>query len=498
MSTSALHFIRRQTIELQLSSRKDAYRRQKAVSELYQQEVIAHLGPVFDKLVGEGEVLRIPRIEIDLGSISAQTFERDFVEQCRIAVQKAVKEALAEARMRSLGASTGNEQLPGIDEAAQLFSAEKSKLELLVQFLKSGTLPPPWHRMSKAEISLLWEELLAKQAKAVWETVGRLITRSKPALERLTQQMPPGWIRALLKNAPGAEEPDNFSTSQTKIRRVEEAFNSHQGNPSLPDWWSALPLEIREQIAKLLTIHTDQGAGQLSAKLWQKLQQIVLAQALKEQRKLDNETIKRLENILSPMPYSMKSKTEDSRDATVQDESEHNAERQKQIEEKVYIGMAGLVILHPFLPTLFERLEWVKEDMWISEEIQTTAVHLLGYAATGRQKFSEHELVMAKVLCGMELGFPLDSLHLPLSEDPNDQINILLDSILQHWSALGNSSVEALRDSFLQRNGVLQFMEESIQLQVERKTIDILIDQLPWGVGVIKLPWMKRKMIVNW
>jgi hypothetical protein len=35
-------------------------------------------------------------------------------------------------------------------------------------------------------------------------------------------------------------------------------------------------------------------------------------------------------------------------------------------------------------------------------------------------------------------------------------------------------------------------------LQVEQKAVDVLLNTLPWGIGVIKLPWMKEILHTEW
>ncbi|MEO1401775.1 MAG: contractile injection system tape measure protein [Cyanobacteria bacterium J06635_1] len=35
-------------------------------------------------------------------------------------------------------------------------------------------------------------------------------------------------------------------------------------------------------------------------------------------------------------------------------------------------------------------------------------------------------------------------------------------------------------------------------LQIERETYDILLDQLPWSIRVVKLPWMPKLLYVEW
>jgi hypothetical protein len=35
-------------------------------------------------------------------------------------------------------------------------------------------------------------------------------------------------------------------------------------------------------------------------------------------------------------------------------------------------------------------------------------------------------------------------------------------------------------------------------LQVESRTFDVLLEHLPWGISMIKLPWMKKMLWVEW
>ncbi|WP_373396428.1 contractile injection system tape measure protein [Algoriphagus halophilus] len=61
-----------------------------------------------------------------------------------------------------------------------------------------------------------------------------------------------------------------------------------------------------------------------------------------------------------------------------------------------------------------------------------------------------------------------------------------------------NTSVDGLRETFLQRDGKISRVENGWKLKVERKTVDIQMNKLPWGIGMIKLPWMNEMMFVDW
>ena len=74
----------------------------------------------------------------------------------------------------------------------------------------------------------------------------------------------------------------------------------------------------------------------------------------------------------------------------------------------------------------------------------------------------------------------------------------LLEAIVEHWRALGRTSVAGLRSSFLAREGRLIEVDNGWKLELARRGIDVLLEQLPWGVGLVLLPWMERPLFVEW
>jgi len=74
----------------------------------------------------------------------------------------------------------------------------------------------------------------------------------------------------------------------------------------------------------------------------------------------------------------------------------------------------------------------------------------------------------------------------------------MLTAIIEHWQVMKNSSINLLRNEFLQRPGKLKHTEERPRLVLERKTQDILLDKIPWNVAMIKLPWKDNIIFVDW
>jgi hypothetical protein len=164
----------------------------------------------------------------------------------------------------------------------------------------------------------------------------------------------------------------------------------------------------------------------------------------------------------------------------------------------IFVNQSGLVILHPFLQIYFEDVGLLDGDMFRDETAQQTAIYLLHYLATGQTDAPEYELVLPKLLCGWALNETVTrGQALPetaLAEGEN-----MLQAVINYWQVLKSTSPDGLREGFLQREGKLTQMDEgSWRLQVEQKAIDILLGSLPWGLNVVKLPWMESMLMVEW
>jgi hypothetical protein len=162
--------------------------------------------------------------------------------------------------------------------------------------------------------------------------------------------------------------------------------------------------------------------------------------------------------------------------------------------EGIYIHNAGLVILHPFLPELFKTLDLVQEK---DEGWYHTANLVLEDLVTGVDEFPEFNLPLNKILCGMEPDETLRTME-PLSTEIKAECDSILRAVIQHWSALKNTGIEALRETYLQRFGKLTKVDHGWLLQVEPGTVDVLLGRLPWGFGTIQLPWMKNILFTEW
>jgi hypothetical protein len=165
--------------------------------------------------------------------------------------------------------------------------------------------------------------------------------------------------------------------------------------------------------------------------------------------------------------------------------------------EGIFIVNAGVVLLHPFLKQFFETTRLTEQKEFINNDTQQRALYLLHYLAAGNATPEEHELTIAKVLCAYDFAETVPK-NIILSKAELTEADQLLEAVISQWTILKSTSIAGLREGFLQRNGKLYRKNDNLYLQVEIGSIDMLLDYLPWNLSIIKLPWMKEMLRVEW
>jgi hypothetical protein len=74
----------------------------------------------------------------------------------------------------------------------------------------------------------------------------------------------------------------------------------------------------------------------------------------------------------------------------------------------------------------------------------------------------------------------------------------LLNAVTKNWEKLNNTSVKGLRESFLQRAGVIKKTENNYTLTVETKPFDLLLKTIPWNIMMIQTSFMDSRLLVEW
>ncbi|GAA4316890.1 hypothetical protein GCM10023149_14180 [Mucilaginibacter gynuensis] len=451
-------------------------------AQTYQQQITEVIDEVCSQYVTDDELIQIDKLELDLGVFSTHTLGTDFKSVLRATFEKQLSQHLSKT-----------------EPAKRQQQTQLSQAETLAYFLLNGTLP--WFANEDGiDINEIAQKVLVNQANMfrhffyqnrfkawVWQ---RVLFQLNPASKQLVIQLAPDlkkseelftvWITALTNKATG------LSSNTALQQQLADVSNVLLHNAQLlfkePDDVQLLHQVFENHIEEIF-----KSEAVLVARLKTELTGIIagnssIPTASPISKEQADELIKAaIANAESSVPATFASESE-----TAADEG-----------EKYAVKYAGIVLLHPFLKTFFTRLNLLDDNQWKNMDAAFRAVHLLKYLSNGEQEVPEYSLVFEKILCGLSVNTPIP-LNVQLTPDETEQATMLLTDVIGHWSALKNSSIDALRETFLKRDGLITKKENSWLLQVEQKTFDVLLDMIPWGYATISLPWNKYLLYVEW
>ncbi|MDL2275927.1 hypothetical protein LJC22_07370 [Desulfosarcina sp. OttesenSCG-928-G10] len=207
-----------------------------------------------------------------------------------------------------------------------------------------------------------------------------------------------------------------------------------------------------------------------------------------------------MEGLKLENPVNLITGKEDHPSASSQNAEEDAISTGNSSPNKIFVEDSGLVLISPFLPHFFSHLGLLGENKaFISEKTASIAVFSLKQILFSKNPLVvDGDCVLGKILCGLEPESPLS--FIPPSAEKEKimgEIPRLLDAVISHWAAFGNTGRQTFVDSFLKRRGVLH-MKNALELHVEHRPHDLLLQSLPWVISIIQTPWMKSPMQVIW
>jgi len=445
-------------------------------AQTVQQEIAQIIDEVCSESVGENESIKIDKIELDMGSFSRHTFGTDF----RSVFRQKLRTELTK-------------QLAAIPPQSREISRLLSDTEMLLYFLTNGTLP--WFADEAAvnldeifnNVSLNHAEVLksfflhVKSNENIWKRIAwQFSATSKEAVINLSED---------LKKA-----------HEVLLSWVAQIINKlTTAGGSAVDFVDA---EIKKEFSNITDIIIKNAptifayTGSVNA-----LQQVLLShisEVFKTNQPLADMATAELASITGisqvKTEVSAGPKQPAQIDPVIQFSTTEPAAEDVQ---KYSVKYAGIVLLAPFLKPFFTHLNLLDGNEWKDTESTVRAVHLLRFLATGQKTSPEYSLVFEKILCGLPPDTPVP-LDIVLTDGEIAESESLLKAVITHWSALKNTSIDGLRESFIKRDGLLTRKENGWLLQVERKTLDVLLDSIPWGFSTISLVWTRDLIFVEW
>ncbi len=158
------------------------------------------------------------------------------------------------------------------------------------------------------------------------------------------------------------------------------------------------------------------------------------------------------------------------------------------------VNNIGLFILHPFLKEFFTEVG-ILEGQTITNP--NKAVQLLHYLATGNDLGKDISVRTEKIIIGLPIHQPVFN-TMPLTDQEKKVCDELLKAVLKHWTVLEKSGIDTLRSMFLIREGTIEIKEKNIVVEAKHLAQDVLLKKLPWGLGMVLLPWVKGIFQITW
>lgn len=478
MKDNRSHIIRTVNVEVSFLQKKQNTKLQNSVKAVIKDDLLPRLEILFDeKTPGQG-CIKIDELAVEYELLVANNWQEEFVKT----TIKKIKEKLD--TMRAFSAEEGIFKI-NYDKDKTIVKVQEPvqhEMEAMIFFIERGVLP--WY--AKASDFKEWMETVNEKisktivASEMKDKFLRAIFRSGTTFERFVTQLSENAVLYFTRLIAGDEilqqvdfsRIEKLSLKQKKLLKCILLF-TQSTLPVQGVWMEELvaqnfsPQQV-DVLQTVITEHHDQHHLKPLLKLIEKIKEIF----------------------------------DESRESTAVKHEEQVVRRKTTpsgvIKEKGYfIENAGLVILHPFLDPLFKHLHYTIEGKFENEAMQARAILYTQWLVTGQNEMPEYDLLLNKLLCGYALDNTLEN-NIVLNQEEENEGRDLLQSVIKHWSALKNTSIEGLRDTFFQRPGKLTERDDHWLLQVEHKTVDVLMNYLPWGIGIIKLPWMEKRLMVEW
>jgi hypothetical protein len=486
------HIIHKQTVRLELPSGEDVFAIQERVRSLFAGGLGDRLEALLDELAPPGRLIRLESLHLNLGSIDKTDLEDELRERLigrlREAVLLTEKDPPAEDAVERPAAGIG----------AFLF------------FLSLGRLP--WH----SEIKDLsdWEGRLLGLPAAEWKQFPLWYTMqaNRDMIgRRLASQFSDQFLAKMVALVrPGDDAAAGALVPEELVRMVRDLSASGQSNMREKIWTAVLDLILTpgpEGLGDAATIRSQ--VRSIMGRLSREREANAAADADREtalpMEAGDNSTPAGPEDVIDAVSADPGSPQETPREQP--QELRRPRSLQEEDEGSLWASNSGIVILHPFLSALFTELGLVVRPgaidgetpgrRFVSEDTAQRAVLLLHYLATGETTAPEFGLVLQKILCGLPPESPVPA-RLEPTEREREECRGVLEAVTQHWPPLNRTSVAGLQATFFQREGRLTAQDSGWTLKIEKKTVDILLDRLPWGISLVHLPWMEGMVSVEW
>ncbi|MEM7373506.1 MAG: contractile injection system tape measure protein [Bacteroidota bacterium] len=527
--TDRQHIIRRVALELELPfSHRKAY----VVQEKLKGQVLEALNSVFmhmSSIKREG-IIRIPQLVIDLGDVSMADFQQQLAKRCASQLQACLSTGEVQASPVPDGRISKNRTL-------QQLGKEDRHIEILLHFLLHASFPWWANNLPWDSWETILKDLLAsdRSGKKYTLRICQMLMEHPAAQRRLFEQFSPQFLqtiwttirpqghasparlaKSLLSETAKTERIATFMKDVRRFLNIDEKGLSAQKMACQEDGVQNKrtsktkdeQIQVEPKTEAFLQ-HLPPGfQKERGERIRKEKRQVNKSQTDREEvnsERPDNahHTQQEDENPFSPLltrtSSSLHAFTKSTPNSGTLWRIPDSRKKESTHEFGYYLSNAGLALILNCVPLLWQELGYLGPDrLFVSPECQERAIHLLQFMGTGETAFSEHELVLNKLVCGFPIEDPIRrSVDLTVFE--TESAETFLQQLIDEWGALKQTSPNGLRHNFLIRNGKLSEKHNHWLLQVEKAGYDpFLLNRLPWTLSIVKCRWMPKRLQVEW
>jgi hypothetical protein len=471
------HRIRRLLWRIKLDSAEDAFALRARLTRTVKTEVLPELERVFDGLPSGDDLVQIERLEVTVRVADTDSLERATVDTIRGDLR---------ARLTNLAAAPTGGVPADSDTAVRRATARVSRLAALLHYLETGTVP--WYaEPASADLSYVreLEETAGSEMAAVLQRLPASPAATAVFLFRLLSLLPdPAWVSVVHAVARQRHHPDESGVIDAveRIATAPERSSARHARLELAaaiiaGWFAPMAADTPSEAGSKPTVSSD-------------------AQRLFDRLALPT----RLAKPINSPRFSYISPGDDAAPpAAIGDR--HPSANLPETDRTfgVPVSNAGLVLLTPFLPRLFAARNVAHPgEKSLNAEALRRAAALLHFAASGESDGHEYELGLIKILLGVPVDQPILFASGILNRGDREAIETLLSDVVEHWRVIRPMSIDAFRESFLHRRGLLIDARGSWHLRVEASPIDSFLDHLPWSLTTLTMAWLPAPITLDW
>lgn len=494
------HIIQKQVLEVEMENPGDAFQFRNRLGEVYHEMILPQLTILFDELGNGHKTYRIETINIDAGTIAKPNWEQELTDKIIAEARQAIqlrepvwKAPVTNPQPRSKAQSLiKNNEAEVINESREqevLGQTEKIAsyefYELFETYLARGRLA--WYATADQNLLQAFAALILPEKSLVLRLGGYLQTANDTVLLRLIYLLPNNSLNQLIQMLLH-EKHAGLTKHFLQLVELVERILLHQ---SLKELYVKKGVYL-PAFRSLYYVSTDQFISFLARQIVQYFKTnlpAILPEILQSLSPYDN-----------PLQNAMINTIQSGISEKLEDRIVLPEVNEVEAVDGLFISNAGLVMLHPFLPQLFKELHLIEQNDFIDELCRMKAVLLTSYLATAEPVANDYDLMIEKVLCGLNPSAPIIC-NIELLEQERKEADDLLAQIIQLWKHNGvqvNGTVEGFRQSFLQRQGKLTQKQKDWRLQVQQLPYDMVLSSLPWSISMVKTPWMQGMIWIEW